>query len=62
MAEGEVAVRHSAVLVAVALDQATIDAIASELAQQGFTKMEVKIGPNGAKVEAYGPPSWDRTP
>ena len=40
---------------ALALDQATIDAIAGELAAQGFTKLEVRIGPNGTKVEAYGP-------
>jgi hypothetical protein len=40
---------------AVAFDQAMIDSIASELAAQGYTKLEVKIRPNGAKIEAYGP-------
>ena len=40
---------------AIAFDQSMIDTIASELAAQGYTKMEVKIGPNGAKVEAHGP-------
>lgn len=40
---------------AYAFDQSLIDSIASELAGQGYTHMEVKITPNGAKVEASGP-------
>ena len=40
---------------AFAFDQSMIDTIAAELAAQGYTKLEVKIGPNGAKVEATGP-------
>ena len=40
---------------AAAFDQSLIDTIAAELAGQGYSHMEVKIGPNGAKIEATGP-------
>ena len=40
---------------AFAFDQSIIDSIAGELASQGYTHMEVKISPSGAKIEASGP-------